>query len=307
MSKLFESLSKEKNLVKINEELYIGSNNGLSRESQINKKQYGWVNSEGKYFLSKKPNSETIESGLYNIRHSDQYGYYLEQKSVTLDEIFLVPDTLLGEIVADMEKFWNNKQRYDDYKIVYKRGILLYGLPGTGKSSFINLLINEICSNYNGIAVNMESNGSFIQMAEVIRNMEPDIPILAIIEDLDSYLYNNSIKEFLNILDGNNQIGNVIYLATTNYIGNIEDRIKNRPSRFDRKYEIGYPNEIVRKYYLEKKLKPEDLAVIDIDKWVADTANMSFAHLKELVCSVVIMGSDYDKTMVELKNMVATD
>ena len=149
----------------------------------------------------------------------------------------------------------------------------------------------------------MEDTSSFLRMSELLRSMEPDRPILAIIEDLDSFLNYNSTKEFLNILDGNNQIDNVVYLATTNYIDRIEDRIKNRPSRFDRKYKIDYPNDDVRKFYFEKKLKPADLKKYDINKFVADTKGMSFAHLKELICSVVVMDANYEKTLAELRTM----
>ena len=56
-------------------------------------------------------------------------------------------------------------------------------------------------------------------------------------------------------------------------------------------------------FYFEKKLKPDDLKKYDINKFVADTKGMSFAHLKELICSVVVMDADYGKTLAELRTM----
>lgn len=312
INKRFERISEEKKIIKIDGSMSIKENFGgyldssdskLSHESTINKNRFGWVDIDNSFFISQKPNTESIPAGLYNVKTDMQRGVYIEKKSVLLDEIFLVPDRLIAEITDDLAKFWESKQRYKDYKITYKRGILTYGPPGTGKTSVINLTIAEICEKYDGIAINMEDTNSFLKMAELLRSMEPNRPILAIIEDLDSFLNYNSTKEFLNILDGNNQIDNIVYLATTNYIERIEDRIKNRPSRFDRKYEISYPSDEVRKFYIEKKLKPNDLKEIDINKWIADTKGMSFAHLKELVCSVIVMGVDYQKTINELKTM----
>lgn len=279
------------------------SQSKLSHQSTITKEKFGWVDVDNSFFLSQKPNTDAIPPGLYNVKSDMQRGMYLEKKSVLLDEIFLVPDDLVAEITSDLDKFWKSKERYSEYKITYKRGILMDGPPGTGKTSLINLVINEICGKYDGIAINMEDTNSFLKMAELMRSMESDRPILAIIEDMDSFLQYNSTKEFLNILDGNNQIDNVVYLATTNYIDRIEDRIKNRPSRFDRRYTIGYPTPEVREFYIRKKLKPEDLEKIDLHKWVTDTDRMSFAHLKELICSVIVMDADYGKTMNELKKM----
>lgn len=307
-----ENFVKKHEIVKFDTSRTINENFGqyldseqskLSHESTINKTKFGWVDIDNSFFLSQKPNMESIPSGLYNIKNCMQRGTYIEKKSVLIDEIFLVPDKLIADITDDLAKFWESKQKYKEYKITYKRGILTFGPPGTGKTSLINLVIAEICDKYNGIAVNMEDTSSFLRMSELLRSMEPDRPILAIIEDLDSFLNYNSTKEFLNILDGNNQIDNVVYLATTNYIERIEDRVKNRPSRFDRKYKIDYPNDDVRKFYFEKKLKPADLKKYDINKFVADTKGMSFAHLKELICSVVVMDANYEKTLAELKTM----
>ncbi len=42
---------------------------------------------------------------------------------------------------------------------------------------------------------------------------------------------------------------------------------------------------------------------IDVDKWVEDTKDLTFAHLKEIFVSVVILGHDYDETLKELESM----
>jgi len=53
----------------------------------------------------------------------------------------------------------------------------------------------------------------------------------------------------LNLLDGVKQVDNIIYIATTNYPELLEERILNRPSRFDRRFHIGTPSAEVRKFY----------------------------------------------------------
>ena len=237
---------------------------GAEDDNKISKMEYAWVRRNNSFYISARPNVESVPPGLYDIKSSMEHGLYLEKRSVILDELFQIPDQSVTEIVADLEKFWESKEKYEDYNITYKRGILMYGPPGTGKTSLINLLIDQIINQYMGIVINMENIDTFIPMANNIRALEPDKPILAIIEDLDSFMSYNSTKQFLNLLDGNLQVDNIVYLATTNYLERLEDRIKNRPSRFDRRYEIGYPTREAREFYIRKKLKPEDVENIDI-------------------------------------------
>jgi hypothetical protein len=278
---------------------------GGDDDDKISKREYAWVRKNNNFFISAKPNIENIPAGLYDIRSSMEQGLYLEKRTVILDELFQIPDINVGDIISDMEKFWSRKEKYQEYGITYKRGILMYGPPGTGKTSLINLIVAQIITDHDGIVINMEDINSFIPMVNNIRALEPDKPILALIEDLDSFMSYNSTKMFLNLLDGNLQIDNIMYLATTNYLDRLEDRIKNRPSRFDKRYEIGYPSPDARKFYIENKLKESDLANIDLGKWVQDTNGFTFSHIKELIVSVIVMENDYQKTISQLRNMYA--
>jgi len=293
---------KEDEIEQIDEAMTLGSN-GRNEEYTANKDNSGYMQNMNTFQIIPRPNEKDLPSGLYDIFTDMNGRAYMQKKVVKIDELMTTPDDSVEMILDDLNKFWESKQKYDDYGVTYKRGILMYGEPGTGKTSLINLIIQDIIKNYDGIVINVNYIGTFLAVIKDLRTMEQNRPILAIIEDLDSFLYNNSTQTFLNVLDGNEQIDNVVFLATTNYIDRIEPRIKNRPSRFDRKVEVGLPNDEVRKFYLENKLKPQDLKEQNIDKWVKDTKGMSFSHLKELLVSVVVMGNDYNKTINILKQM----
>jgi SpoVK/Ycf46/Vps4 family AAA+-type ATPase len=106
-------------------------------------------------------------------------------------------------------------------------------------------------------------------------------------------------------LDGVNQIDKVVYLATTNYPERLGARIINRPSRFDKRFKIGHPNEESRKMYLEHLIGRDKInnLKIDIDKWVEDTEDFSLAHIKELFTAVVILGDNYEESVETLSEM----
>ena len=107
----------------------------------------------------------------------------------------------------------------------------------------------------------------------------------------------------LNILDGVKQIEGVVYIATTNYPEKLQERITNRPSRFDRRYKVELPNEEIRRAYINHKLSDDDLKNVDVDLWVSKTDGMSLSHLKEVVVSVIVMGRTFEETMDNLEGM----
>jgi SpoVK/Ycf46/Vps4 family AAA+-type ATPase len=97
--------------------------------------------------------------------------------------------------------------------------------------------------------------------------------LVVILEDIDSIAgeSRSQTSRLLNILDGVKQIENVVYIATTNYPEKLEERITNRPSRFDRRYRVELPNEEIREAYIKHKLNDEDLAQINIKEWLTRT------------------------------------
>ena len=129
--------------------------------------------------------------------------------------------------------------------------------------------------------------------------------MIVILEDIDSIAGEGhwSTSMLLNILDGIKQIDNVVYIATTNYPEQLEERITNRPSRFDRRYEILMPNAKVRESYFRSKLTQEDLEKIKISEWIKATEGFSMAHLRELVIAVVALGNTFEDTLARLNGL----
>lgn len=289
---------------KMNENLAASPVQFDSVEKKSIKHIFGWVNDGDNFHITRKPNVEGLDPCYYSIVETHQ-GYYLQKKQLFLDELYKLPDDNVQKVIDDLETFWGSKEKYKEYGITYKRGILLPGPPGTGKSSLLNFLIHRITNQYKGIV--LDFSYGIADVLKQIRLMETETPILVIMEDVDAILDSYSNSTILNLLDGNNQVDNVVYLATTNYPERIEPRIKNRPSRFDRVIEIGMPTDEVRRFFLENKLKESDKQIHDIDQWVRDTDGLTLSHLKELIISVVVMGGDYNTTLSILKSMMTVD
>lgn len=256
-------------------------------------------------------NSKTqneLDAGVYNINHDNQLGYYAVKKDLQLDELIDLPSQEAKDCIDSIYKFWERKDKFIEYGYAYKRGILLYGVPGGGKTSIINLLCNTLTKDMNGVVFTMSTNRDLenytVFMPEIYRAIEKNRPIITIIEDLDGLCQTKETETtLLNVLDGIEQLQNVVYLATTNYMERLPERMKNRPNRFDRRIEVKSPNAECRKMYFEKKLKDSDKQVININEWVTRTEGMTMAHLGEVIKSVVLLGNGFEDTMDRLNGM----
>ena len=105
-------------------------------------------------------------------------------------------------------------------------------------------------------------------------------------------------SEFLSLLDGENQIDQVLNIASTNFPERLDSRIVRRPRRFDRIIKVDMPNAAMRRHYFEAKLK---LDVESIALWVARTDGFSFGACAELLVSVKCLGNDFDESVETIK------
>ena len=159
-----------------------------------------------------------IEAGVYNLRYTDNVGFYLYKKDLKLDELCNLKSKEGKEVMKSIRQFWSRRDKFKEYGYVYKRGILLYGPPGSGKTSIINLLCRELIEKKNGVVFILNTARDLRvyrdYISEIFRVIEPDRPIITIIEDIDGLCQHEETETTLiNILDGIEQLENVVYLA----------------------------------------------------------------------------------------------
>jgi GTPase SAR1 family protein len=290
-SEYLEELQNEEDKEKINE---------------ILPKVESWVTLDNKSFFFSFKCIDTIPSGLFSMTYNEGQGFGLTKMDYKSEEFLHLPSLPHKQIIIDLQKFWDNKQKFIDYNLNPKRGIILHGDPGCGKTSLIYLLVEEI-KKRDGISIYFDIPDNWVEIAKLVRKVEKERPILCIIEDIDLVIAKHGEEVFLNFLDGLNSITNVVYVATTNNIEKIPDRIKDRPSRFDKKYQIKKPTEQDRKLYFENKLLEKDKKKYDIKKLVKDTNNFTMAHMKEVFISLYILDNPYDEVIGRLKKSKITD
>lgn len=258
-------------------------------------------------FIATPETTKTLEAGLYEpfyVERAQQWGFL--KLAINTDELFELPTKEIQIILNDLKEFWRKKEVYKQFKLMHKRGVLLFGDPGCGKSGILQLCMKHIIDDLSGLVINLkdeETVRGYIETVPKLRQIEPSRPIIVIIEDIDAVGGENNFitSQLLNMLDGIKQIENVVYIATTNYPEKLAERFTNRPSRFDRRFYIAPPSSEVRLSYLNNKL-PNNTEY-DFKKWVKDTEGLSLSHLKELFISVVVLGNPYDETIAHLLDL----
>lgn len=243
---------------------------------------------------------DNIPAGMYACAFIDR-DYHLTPIPINSDELFIFSDSYQESILSEVKQFWNKKELYERYNLCHKRGILLEGGPGTGKSSLITQVVQHIIE-LNGVVFTVRNANEFqflpIVLKSIFRKIEPERPVITIIEDVDKLIENlGGDQILLDFMDGKQSINNHLVILTSNNTSELSDALL-RPSRIDLRYRLDNPNDNVRKEYFQYKGISDD----QLDEYVRLTKNLSIADLKEVFIATVILNKSIDQVVKDIKN-----
>ncbi|KAK7169370.1 hypothetical protein R3I93_005365 [Phoxinus phoxinus] len=155
-------------------------------------------------------------------------------------------------IVDDVKEFIGNPKWYTDRGIPYRRGYLLYGPPGCGKSSFITALAGEL--GYSICLMSLSDRSLSDDRLNHLLSVAPQQSII-LLEDVDAAFVSRDLlpaenplayqgmgrltfSGLLNALDGVASSEARIVFMTTNFIDRLDPALV-RPGRVDLKQYVG--------------------------------------------------------------------
>lgn len=225
---------------------------------------------------------------------------FLRRKNLQVDDMIPFSDNISSQILREIEAFWSLGERFRSHGYLHRRGFLLYGPQGSGKSAIVHQVVHQIIHGGH-LAAFCDNPEHLIDALALLRTIEPQRPVVCVFEDIDATIDRHGDGKILEWLDGCNQVDRVVSLATTNYPEKLDRRIVARPRRFDRIIKIDMPSDAVRRAYLARKL-PE-LEPGELAGWVQKTEGFSFAALAELIISVACLGNTLDETVELLQQL----
>ena len=152
-------------------------------------------------------------------------------------------------VISDAKGFLGSAKWYYERGIPYRRGYLLYGPPGSGKSSFIRALAGEL--DYNIAMLNLSERGLTDDRLNHLLTIIPR-RTLVLLEDADAAFGNRrtqtdedgyrganvTFSGLLNALDGVASAEERIVFLTTNYLDRLDSALI-RPGRVDMAVRLG--------------------------------------------------------------------
>ena len=243
--------------------------------------------------------AKRMKSGVYNLFALDGGEPAFAKTELITDELLAFDQGVAKDVLAEIKDFRGKGEIFRKYKFLHRRGYMFFGPPGSGKTCLVNQIINQSLGT-DGVAFMCDTNPSLVERAlKSFRAVEPDRFIVCLFEDIDAILACYGEAQLLSLLDGENNVDNVLNIATTNYPKRLDRRIVARPRRFDRVIRIGMPSEDMRRAYFEKKMQITDKA--ELEKFVKLTKDFSFASCADVVISVKCLDKNLEETIETLK------
>ena len=233
----------------------------------------------------------------------DANGRFLKLDNITMDDVIL-KDEVKSRIKSGTVDMFENIDKYRKNNLPIKRGILMEGEPGTGKTLLAKALANQIDSTFIWVTADdiyyPEHVSGIYDMAREL------VPTVVLFEDID-YIgkdregyagsFDKITGELLNQLDGVQSNEGIITLASSNYPKALDKALRNRPGRFDIRVRFELPDSDLRQKMLTKFFGSTDISDLDMEDMVEKSEGYTGAYVKEIVVATVMLAVTKDSTM----------
>jgi AAA+ superfamily predicted ATPase len=205
---------------------------------------------------------------------------------LTVDDVIL-PGETLAAISRQVVGVARHRERLLEARQHLKRGLLLYGPPGVGKTHSVRYLTGQL----HGVTI-VQLTGDSLRLigaaCSVARTLQP---AMVVVEDVDLIAEDRGMHpghhpllfQLLNEMDGLAEDADVVFLLTTNRADVLEPALAARPGRVDQAVPLDLPDPDARRRLF--RLYRGGLAVDEtrLDSVIARTEGVTASFLKELL------------------------
>lgn len=155
------------------------------------------------------------------------------------------------ELIQDLDLFKSNSDWYKKRGITYKRGYLLWGKPGNGKTATIQAIAKHLARDIYYLSLkDLEKDSQLTRLFSRLGDNS-----ILVIEDIDAQIKGRTVDSqlsfsiILNCLDGLLSHWGLITIMTSNHPENLDPALIRR-GRIDKKIKISNPSKIEVENYL---------------------------------------------------------
>ena len=197
----------------------------------------------------------------------------------------VLDSTIIDLLKNDFESFFDREGWFRERRLPFRRGYLLHGPPGCGKSTAIRAMMTSRSLSAHTLRL-FDPNVDDSDLDDLFQRAVRNRPSMILLEDLDRAFPRTgggpskvSLQQLLNSLDGVASGEGVVVVATANEPTILDPAILRRPGRFDRVVHFPNPDFELRKTYFRR------MNACTSDPSLAEAAResegFSFAQLRE--------------------------
>jgi DNA polymerase III delta prime subunit len=204
----------------------------------------------------------------------------------------ILPEGLLQKVSDHAVGIARHRDSLNHYGQHLKRGILLYGKPGTGKTHTVRYLLSQS----EGATAILLSGGSLARISEAATMARALQPSIVVLEDCDLIAEDRSfghgpqplLFEVLDAMDGLDNDADVAFVLTTNRVDMLERALAQRPGRVDLAVDIPLPALAERVGLVELYARGIPFSAEAVQDAAARTEGTTASFARELVRRAVV-------------------
>ncbi len=217
------------------------------------------------------------------------------RSAMTADDLILPVDTVAA-INRQVVGVAQHRDRLLAARQHLKRGLLLYGPPGVGKTHTVRYLVSQLTE-----TTVVQLSGNSLHMigaaCSVARTLQP---AMIVIEDVDLIAEERGMHpgqhpmlfQLLNEMDGLAEDADVVFLLTTNRADVLEPALAQRPGRVDQAVALEHPDLEARGRLFALYRGDVEVDETRLDSVLERTEGVTASFLKELLRRAAVVAAE---------------
>ena len=177
-----------------------------------------------------------------------------------------------------------------------KRGLLLYGPPGVGKTHSVRYLVSQLA----GVTIVELTGASLFLISSACSVARTLQPAMIVVEDVDLIAEDRGMHpgehpllfQLLNEMDGLAEDADVVFLLTTNRVDVLEPALAARPGRVDQAVSLELPSADARRQLFQLYRRELSVDEARLDDVITRTEGVTASFLKELLRRSALIAAD---------------